>query len=142
MKSTKRLGIILVGLGIGWIWLISILWTFIDIDGWILYPIGSTSVFLLLCISLYFIYKIDDYYDCTSCSVWFDKQSNPPFIKSQSYDPDLYFCPECTKRLDLKNILSAKEKTLFNDRLDDLEFAEKKRLGKEKAELEQEVVEP
>lgn len=134
MKSMKRLGIILVGLGIGWIWLISILWTFIDIDGWILYPIGLTSVFLMLCISLHYLSKMDDYYDCHSCGVWFDKQNNLPHIEKQSYDPDLFYCSECTKRLDLKNILSEKEKESFNSRLKDLEISEKKRLGKEMAE--------
>ncbi len=101
-KTMKPLGWMGVCLGIGWIWLICILWTFIDIDGWILYPIGFTSIFIMICTSLYWLIKTGDFYECHSCRVHFDRQETPPYIKESDMEYNKYFCQKCNKSLKIE----------------------------------------
>lgn len=146
MKKAKQIGSMLVILGIGWIWLISVIWTFIEIDGWILYPIAFTSVFLMLCATIHILLKIDDLYDCQSCGIWFDKQKDTPFVVRRDYDPNELYCPSCAKKSDLENQLSKKDKRKFEDRLRTLEISEEKRkLASKQAEVPvpaEDIVEP
>lgn len=109
-KTMKPLGWMGVCLGIGWIWLLCVLWTFIDIDGWILYPIGFTSLFIMVCASIIWLIKIDDFYECHICKVNFDKEEEPPYIIEGSYEPNRYFCPRCNKSLKIEQKENEKEK--------------------------------
>ena len=127
MNKAKMIGFMGVCLGIGWIWLISVIWTFVDIDGWILYPIAFTSIFLMICATTYTLLKTESFYDCKGCGIWFDKQKDTPFVKSRSYEPDELYCPSCTKKSKLEDQLSGKDQRLIENRLRELEISEEKR---------------
>ena len=71
MFDIKKLKYKLIAYGIIWIWVIAILNQYIDIDGWILYPICATGVFLLIVLSLSLFYDVSRVHRCRKCGKYY-----------------------------------------------------------------------
>lgn len=101
MNDIRKLGSKGIGIGIGWIWLLAIILNFVDIDGWILYPIAFSGIFLMVCLTLYWILSFERFYLCIKCNEWFDKEKNKPKVDI-GYSSTRYTCPDCQKILSKK----------------------------------------
>jgi len=67
MNTINKLKYKAIAYGIVWVWVIAILNEYINIDGWILYPICFTGVFLLMVAGVKLLLACWDITLCSDC---------------------------------------------------------------------------
>lgn len=92
MSKLKKLNIWAVIYGILWIWTVALLWRYINIDGWILYPIAGTLVFLLLVTGFYLLWKYEQYKRCNRCGLFQHKEE---MVEDNSKWELRWYCHPC-----------------------------------------------
>ena len=93
MNNMSKLKYKIIAYGIAWIWVIAILNQYIDIDGWILYPISATGVFLLIVVGAHLVYGVDNLYQCYDCNNFFHKLDKKLCKDGGKHSQD--YCEDC-----------------------------------------------
>jgi len=85
----------LIAHGIVWIWVYAIMNQYIDIDGWVLYAVSYSGIFLLVVVGFYLLCGIDRVHRCTGCGEIFHELDNKDMYWNRDAFYQIWRCDAC-----------------------------------------------
>jgi hypothetical protein len=96
MNIVKKIGIAVIIYGIWCVWLTAITSEYINDDGWILYPMFGTIIFITIAVGVYLAIYVEGIYFCEDCKIW-NHGSILIGHPSENYYENKYYCDYCYK---------------------------------------------